>query len=287
MPTSFPLTLPYYMPVGRLPAPLPSIAEITLSKQVLSAERGERYVVRIGEHYVAKYGHDIDLIEGENLLFIRESCNIDVPEVYAIFCDEKTNVKYIIMGYVAGENLMSQWEDLNDLTKENIAAKLRAHLDELRRIPSQGYYGRLGRRAYFDQIFMTLEDDEFDRICGPFETQSQFIDAIVERYLPTHFPQRGEYLRRVLPTVLVGHPAVFTHNDLQRKNIIVRNDGTPCIIDWEYAAFYPKYYEYYSAMIAFGYFQDDWHVWIGKILHEYVTELGWLDTIRRELFYGA
>ncbi|KAJ9655536.1 hypothetical protein H2198_005627 [Neophaeococcomyces mojaviensis] len=284
MPASFPLALPYYMPTKQLPAPLPSIVEITSSKQVLSAQRGERFVVRVGEHYVVKYGRDIDLIEGENMLFVRESCNIAVPEVYAIFSDNKTNIKYIIMEYIPGENLMSQWRNLNESAKAKIAAKLRVCFDELRRIPAQGYYGKLGRRAYFDEIFMSLEDDGQKRICGPFETENQLVEAIVERYLETDYPQRGEYLRRVLPTVLIGHLPVFTHNDLQRKNIIVRNDGTPYIIDWESAAFYPRYYEYYSAMISFGHYKDDWHVWVGNMLHEYVAELGWLDTIRRELF---
>lgn len=95
--------------------------------------------------------------------------------------------------------------------------------------------------------------------------------------------QKGKYLQRVLPRVLSSHSSVFTHNDLQRKNIMIRNDGTPFVIDWESSAFYPRYYEYYSAMIVFGYDEDDWHVWVGKMLHEYVVELGWLDIIRRDL----
>lgn len=225
-PVSYPLALPYYAPAERLPAPLPSIAEITSSKQVISAQRGQRYVVRVGEHYVAKYGRDIDLIEGENMLFVRQSCNIGIPEIYAIFRDQETNANYIIMEYIPGETLTSQWNDLNESVKANIVAKLRIDLDELRRVPAQGYYGKLRRRAYFDEIFMSLEEDDQARICGPFETESQFIEAIVQRYVKNGFPQRGEYLRRVLRTVLCAHPIVFTHNDLQRKNII---------IDWEYA----------------------------------------------------
>lgn len=39
-----------------------------------------------------------------------------------------------------------------------------------------------------------------------------------------------------------------------------------------------------AAMIAFGHYKDDWHVWVGNMLHEYVAELGWLNTNRRELF---
>lgn len=232
MPASFPVALPFYMPAEGLPVPLPSASEIASSKHVILAQHGERFIVRVGEHYVVKYGRDIDLIEGENMLFVRQSCDIGVPQVYAIFCDEKTKTKYIVMEYIPGETLESRWDGLDRSTKAKIVAKLRIYLDELRRIPAQGYYGKLGRRGYFDEIYMTLEDDSADRICGPFETEDQLTEAIVRRYLETTLhPQRGEYLRRVLPTVLCGHPPVFTHNDLQRKNIIIRNNGTPFIIN--------------------------------------------------------
>lgn len=39
-------------------------------------------------------------------------------------------------------------------------------------------------------------------------------------------------------------------------------------------------------MISSGHYRDDWHVMIGNILHEYVAELDWLDTVRKELFCG-
>ena len=48
---------------------LPTIAEIQDSEDVISAY-GNRGVVRVGRHFVVKYGKGIDIIEGENMLYV-------------------------------------------------------------------------------------------------------------------------------------------------------------------------------------------------------------------------
>lgn len=51
------------------------------------------------------------------------------------------------------------------------------------------------------------------------------------------------YYREVLADAIRhGGPVVFTHADLQRKNIMLRPDGTVVLIDWEYACWYPAYW---------------------------------------------
>lgn len=60
---------------------------------------------------------------------------------------------------------------------------------------------------------------------------------------------------RHLPKALKDHPSTFTHCDLVRQNIIVQEhtgtEGHPDrqfkvtgLIDWEYAGWYPRYWEY-------------------------------------------
>lgn len=41
-------------------------------------------------------------------------------------------------------------------------------------------------------------------------------------------------------------PPVFTHGDLNPSNILIRGDKIVAIIDWEFAACYPKCWEYTS-----------------------------------------
>lgn len=77
-------------------------------------------------------------------------------------------------------------------------------------------------------------------------------------------------LRTLISETLQGHRApsgVFTHGDLQSKNILVSRIGTKddgsgsgefkiTIIDWEIAGWYPDYWEFCNATIA-GRFKPD------------------------------
>jgi hypothetical protein len=79
------------------------------------------------------------------------------------------------------------------------------------------------------------------------------------------FPRmKADFYRRALPFIFRDHPPVFTHGDLQQKNILVRK--VPCsgkgeetrfkyeiaILDWEFAGWYPSYWEYSRALFACG-----------------------------------
>lgn len=73
-------------------------------------------------------------------------------------------------------------------------------------------------------------------ISGPFDSEEQMLEALMQKYvynLPKY--RKHEYYSRILPLVLQNHAPVFTHGDLQRKNVIVKKDGTVVMIDWESA----------------------------------------------------
>ena len=92
--------------------------------------------------------------------------------------------------------------------------------------------------------------EERRMISGPFDSEEQMLEGLVQKYvhnIPTH--RKSEYYSRMLPWVLRGHAPVFTHGDLQRKNIIVKTDGTVVIIDWESAGWFPGFWEYAMALV--------------------------------------
>jgi len=76
--------LPYIVDSSSLPAKLPTVAEILSSEDIL-CDQGSRKVVGVGQHFVVKYGSQIDVMEAENMLFIQQTTSIPVPRVYAIF----------------------------------------------------------------------------------------------------------------------------------------------------------------------------------------------------------
>lgn len=44
-------------------------------------------------------------------------------------------------------------------------------------------------------------------------------------------------------------PFVFTHHDLNMRNIILGDDGKIWLIDWDYSGSYPRYFEYLSMYV--------------------------------------
>lgn len=60
--------------------------------------------------------------------------------------------------------------------------------------------------------------------------------------------------------------AVFTHGDIERRNIMVDECRVIGIIDWEYAGWYPDYWEY--AQIMRPAFWGNWSVWMERTTPE-------------------
>lgn len=91
-----------------------------------------------------------------------------------------------------------------------------------------------------------------------------------------------------------SHGPTFTHGDFQRKNVqiqrVIDNSGgydipkpQIAILDWEKSGWYPSYWEYSLAVCALRW-DDDWCLWIEKVLEPFVSESSWLQTIRLELW---
>ena len=136
-------------------------------------------------------------------------------------------------------------------------------------------------------MFWTAPEDGIEDgiISGPFDSEAKLNDAFIQKYLyNSGLDQKASYYRRVLPRVLHSHSSMFTHGDLQRKTIILKEDGTAVLIDWETAGWYPEYWEYAMAIFACGAWKDDWHEYVGHILAEYPNEFAWFAMLGRELW---
>ncbi|KAL8366857.1 hypothetical protein RB595_005020 [Gaeumannomyces hyphopodioides] len=202
------------------------------------------------------------------------------------------------MEYIDGEPLTSCWGTMSNETRSDMARKMRHMLAKMPDIPSPGYFGCIGRRPIEQGMFWSPDAEVSEGseapsdgatggpIDGPFDTEEQFTRAMIKKYLLIGtLPHKARFYSHVLPRVLVNHPSIFTHGDLQRKNILIRPDGQPVLIDWEYAAWYPSYWEYAMAMIAEGGWRDDWHEYVADMLEEqFPNEYLWLDMLVRELW---
>lgn len=286
-PNYTPPPYPFFAASDILPAPLPTIEEIATSQDLLKASTGRR-IVRVGPHFIVKYGMNVDLKEGQNMLFVRQNSAVPVPTLYALYSHHQEGKKrptvYIVMENIAGESLESGWSSLDPTAKSDVARQLRQCFEQLRQIPSHGYFGGLGRQQFDHPVFWT-DDEGFRRVfSGPFDSERQMLDAIVEKYRQTNRNyNKAEYYARVLPVAIKNHDPVFTHGDFQRKNVVRKSDGTVVIIDWEAAAWYPSYWEYVITLYA-CHWNDDWQFWVPKMLDEHLNEFGWMVMMFNELW---
>lgn len=163
-------------------------------------------VFRVRDHYVVTYGIRTSVQQGENMLFCSGIHQHPYPKVYAIFHDEVSGqkVNLILMEYIPRVMLDRAWARLGASEKRDIVSQLRRHMDELRSIPSPGYYGGVWRQQLRDIDFERRADGliySAPEISGPHETEEQFVDGIwqcFDRAAAAHYEElsarRGRYL---------------------------------------------------------------------------------------------
>ncbi|KAL4791636.1 kinase-like domain-containing protein [Aspergillus venezuelensis] len=282
--------LPYY--ASDLPSPLPTDTEID-EAQDIALRYGGRRIVQVGHSFVVKFGKGVNLLEGENLIFVRENTNIPVPRVYALYTKSESGKNYIVMEQIHGETLQSLWPRLTLPEKDSITATMKVYFDELRSLPAPDYYGSLGGRRLLDEIFWTHEADP--AINGPFTSEDALNEAFALKYVYDGRPCfRAGFYRQCLPLVFRDHQPTFTHGDFQRKNIIIQRAEDMAgieapkgmrvvLLDWEKSGWYPSYWEFCLAVCALQW-DNDWCLWVGKTLDLFVSEAAWLQTLRLELW---
>ena len=141
--------------------------------------------------------------EAATLQFIRQHSSIPVPEVYCCFEDDQAVI--LVTEYVEGVGM----NDLNDSQRKIVQVELERHIEELHSLRSSVVGGPSGILVLpYRATLKTFKDDW--------------------NLKPS---DHEEY--------------VFCHNDLSQQNIIVDPQSLTikAIIDWEYAGFFPAYFD--------------------------------------------
>ncbi|PIG81619.1 hypothetical protein AARAC_002121 [Aspergillus arachidicola] len=253
----------------------PSIAEIEASANILSDPSRSVKVVRVRERFAVKVGTSIVPLEAENMKFVAANGKVPVPKVHDHFVDPETQKRYIIMDYVPGTDLQKLGSSLPEDQRKTASKRIREALDELRRIPSQGYFGNLNRTPYYEGILSTIDHDP--SISGPFENEEQLNQGLLERLGQRESPHYVRLLCEPIQRTLRGHKAVFTHADLQPKNVMVEQKGN-------LAGWYPEYWDYCNSTV---YCQGklEWLELVPDIFDQYPVEYLMMRVFYASMFY--
>ncbi|KAL2843914.1 hypothetical protein BJY01DRAFT_248377 [Aspergillus pseudoustus] len=176
-------------------------------------------VFRVSEHFAVKMGHRVPLIEAENMQFLAENSKVPVLKAHTAFRDADTKKSYIIMDYISGDTLQTLLPSLSVAEKDEISTLVKEAFTEMRSIPPPDYLGILNRNAYLHGVFWS--DGLDPKISGPFASQQEMNVAIIEKLRQTESAPSIRLLKNMVDQTLRNHRALFTHGDLQPKNIIV------------------------------------------------------------------
>ncbi|CDO76607.1 hypothetical protein BN946_scf184868.g21 [Trametes cinnabarina] len=145
--------------------------------------------------------------------------------------------------------------------------KIATYVDQLRAIPQppptpgsnlplSGWIGSPLGHAFRD-FAMTQASFSF----GPFASQRAFYDWRVSRFREIgnrHQPTAAR-IAQISQTMPCTHPIVFTHGDINRRNVLVRVHGNgpddievTAILDWEQAGWRPIYWESFKWLFEDG-----------------------------------
>ena len=217
--------------------------------------------------------------ELEALLYIRAHTSIPIPTVHAIY--QRKQGLFLKLSWATGQSLFGAWRGLSEAQREVLREDLRGYVGQLRALRRlKGEERGVGSCA-----MGALRDHRVGYgAYGPFESVEGFhallrggfahdavgMPAVVTRVHGRGIGKaegKGEAKNEDQEE---GYRVVLTHADLHPDNIIVdpSTGRISAIVDWEFAGWYPEYWEYTKA--HYGWAQKlDW--------------LGWTETVTRML----
>jgi hypothetical protein len=288
-----PVQLPYLKTPDLLPAPVPSESSFFESTTVFRNDTSYHRVVAVEPHFIVKYGRGVEEIEGQVLLFLEHhlEAHHSLPKLYAMYRIPSTGHVCLIMQRMPGVPLDQLWPTLEDSEKSVICAKLNGIITSIRSIPAPPFYGSIDHGQFRHYLFYSPDVDK--EICGPFDSEDHFNAALVKR-LRSDWAQmekhsyKADFYERNLGKVLIGHKPIFSHSDLQRKNVLVHWDplqgSMVSLIDWEEAGWFPAYWEYFTALQGVQW-DDDWSQRIEEITEPWVSEAAVMKMMHQDLIF--
>ncbi|KAK2741442.1 hypothetical protein FQN55_008358 [Onygenales sp. PD_40] len=137
-----------------------------------------------------------------------------MPQVYMLDNAPESSTIYIVVEFIEGHTLDTQWASLSPYQKSDISATLRQYFGELRDLSSPGFFGSIGQNRLLHGIFWTSQPTP--SINGPFRSEDALYEALALKYITasdTHTTYKANFYRRSLSHVFRTHRPKFTHGD--------------------------------------------------------------------------
>ncbi|PWY91894.1 kinase-like protein [Aspergillus sclerotioniger CBS 115572] len=211
---------------------------------------GNRGVWSIGSDMILKERPDEGpKAEVDTLRKLAAHKDIPVPKLVRDWVDRDGRY-FVLMERMDGETLEKAWPSLSESQKLSIADQVVHVRNQLKKITSTSIQAVDQGPCYLSLLYLDFE------LRGPFHSDAELWDSLILSLRNKSFPEKVlENLKKRLPPC---GPYVLTHCDLNLGNIMVKDGELVGILDWEYAAYYPIWYEYVAASVGFAEMDVEW-----------------------------
>ncbi|KAH0364238.1 hypothetical protein KCU65_g6919, partial [Aureobasidium melanogenum] len=183
--------------------------------------------------------------EAETIRFVNTKFpSVPVPDVICHWTDDTHSV--MGMKRASGKTLDDAWGRLSDLERKTIASDLAEYVVSMSE----------ARRDCLETVSSFGVTDAFIRP-----------DSWRSPTFRLEIAKATEYFR----PLEVDGDLVFTHGDLNPRNLVIDKGKISCILDWEFAGFFPRWWINYKARIP------------AMSLSKFEPANAWIDAMRREL----
>lgn len=175
--------------------------------------------------------------EGNALLAVERYTTVPAP----LFVDsfQRNGDTFLVMTRLRGQMLNRILHRMSYSERQQFSSDLRDIISQIRRIPNHTPY------LFANTVGGSIMDYRLpDKICGPFNQESDFTSELVRKYVGK------ETKERLAPIHSRQHESVFTHSDLSPTNILIEGGRLSGIVDWECAGYLPEYWDFTKAMFS-------------------------------------
>jgi hypothetical protein len=177
-------------------------------------------------------------LESDTIEFVKRISSLPIPGVIFSWVDVDWNRTFLISKALKGHTLDHVWGSLSTNQRMHVADKIAEYCKELASTTSQNLMTEGGSGLQETFLIPRQPDTE-------------------PSWRPQNFgPYSSSQLRSFLPKSLADHTGLFHfyHADLGPSNIIVSKNGSIAgIIDWESAAYYPKFWLGTKPLVSAGF----------------------------------
>lgn len=184
--------------------------------------------------------------EAQSLRLIEKYTHVPAPR--AIDTVQYSGSSFLLMTGMPGEIIGRKIHTMTDEQLHSVAWDLKKYIAEMRQILNKTGLGLQICNALGEGILDWRIGDSQRRDLR-FQDETQF-----NEYLTEDLPLDEDARKLISKSHGVKHDIVFTHADLNLRNILVDGNGKISgIVDWECAGWYPEYWEYTKAHFSARY----------------------------------